>query len=202
MTISPIHQAIISSLASMRTDAAPHAAPLSVAFKGEKEQHYVPQENVKRAPQDRRSAEQIIDDNPILKNLGHQKDINRELAYERLGDWTAGNPDPESRADAAYNAARVLNWIDTSQTARGKSRGEYSDNGDLEGITSSGDARRGTPAGMWKDFTEKGYSALRSDHRLDDNNDSHVTAKGTNYDNVDMVFAYTVDDRYEKAGLL
>ena len=132
-----------------------------------------------RPPGDTRSAEQIIDDNPILKNLGHQKDINRSLAYERVGDWTSNNPDPDARADAAFNAARVLNYIDTSLSASGKPRGKSHDNGELEGITSSGDARRGTPAGMWKDFTEQGYTALRDDHRLDTTSDSYVKEDGT-----------------------
>ncbi|AZE53388.1 hypothetical protein C4K03_1217 [Pseudomonas synxantha] len=140
-----------------------------------------------RPPGDNRTAEQIINDNPILKNLGHQKDINRPLAYKRLGDWTSNNKDPEARADAAFNAARVLNYIDTSLSADGKHRGKAHGNGDLEGITRSGDARHGTPAGMWKDFTEQGYSALREHHRLDSTSDTHVRKDGTNKDNVQWV---------------
>ena len=137
-----------------------------------------------RPGRDHRSAERIIDDNPILKRLGHQKDINRELAYKRLGDWTASNPDPDARADAAFNAARVLNYIDASLSATGEDRQQASGNGDLEGITSSGDARHGTPAGMWKDFTEQGYGALRADHRLDTTSDSHVRSDGSNKDDL------------------
>lgn len=137
-----------------------------------------------RPPGDNRTAEQIINDNPILKNLGHQKDINRPLAYKLLGDWTSNNKDPQARADAAFNAARVLNYIDTSLSADGKHRGKAHGNGDLEGITRSGDARHGTPAGMWKDFTEQGYSALREHHRLDSTSDTHVKADGTNKDNL------------------
>ena len=137
-----------------------------------------------RPPGDTRTAEQIIEDNPILKNLGHQKDINRSLAYQQLGDWTSNNKDPQARADAAFNAARVLNYIDTSLSADGKHRGKAHGNGDLEGSTRSGDARHGTPAGMWKDFTEQGYSALRDHHRLDSTSDTHVKADGTNKDNL------------------
>ncbi|WP_238344533.1 hypothetical protein [Pseudomonas lactis] len=140
-----------------------------------------------RPPGDNRIAEQIINDNPILKNLGHQKDINRPLAYKLLGDWTSNNKAPEARADAAFNAARVLNYIDTSLSADGEHRGKAHGNGDLEGITRSGDARRGTPAGMWKDFTEQGYYALRDDHRLDSTSDTHVRADGTNKDNLQWV---------------
>lgn len=137
-----------------------------------------------RPPGDNRTAEQIINDNPILKNLGHQKDINRSLAYKLLGDWTSNNKDPDARADAAFNAARVLNYIDSSLSADGEHRGKTHGNGDLEGITRSGDARHGTPAGMWKDFTEQGYLALREHHRLDSTSDTHVRKDGTNKDNV------------------
>lgn len=137
-----------------------------------------------RPPGDNRTAEQIINDNPILKKLGHQKDINRSLAYKLLGDWTSNNKDPDARADAAFNAARVLNYIDTSLSADGEHRGKAHGNGDLEGVTRSGDARHGTPAGMWKDFTEQGYLALHEHHRLDSTSDTHVRKDGTNKDNV------------------
>jgi len=137
-----------------------------------------------RPPGDNRTAEQIINDNPILKNLGHQKDVSRSLAYKLLGDWTSNNKDPDARADAAFNAARVLNYIDTSLSADGEHRGKAHGNGDLEGITRSGDARHGTPAGMWKDFTEQGYLALHEHHRLDSTSDTHVRKDGTNKDNV------------------
>ncbi len=144
---------------------------------------------------DTRSAEEIIAANPILANLGDQKDINRDGAYEQLamegpngekrsGDWTKDNPDPEARADAAYNAARVLNYIDDSEGANGGDRGDKVGNGDLEGITNDGDARHGTPAGNWKDFTEQGYGALKADHKLDETNDTHVKANGSNKDNL------------------
>ncbi|WP_248134402.1 hypothetical protein [Pseudomonas sp. W2Jun17] len=146
-----------------------------------------PEISTGRPPGDTRTADEIINDNPILKNLGHQKDINRPLAYKLLGDWTSNNKDPESRADAAFNAARVLNYIDTSLSTTGEHRGKAHDNGDLEGITRSGDARHGTPAGMWKDFTEQGYSALRHHHRLDSTNDRHVTQGGANKDNLQHV---------------
>ena len=150
----------------------------SVAITGEKALGSVPAQNVQRPENDHRSAEQIILDNPILKNLGPQKEIHLALIKERLGDWTASNPDPESRADAAYNAARVLNWIDTSLTAIGEDRGEYSNNGVLEGYTSTGYAAFGTPAGAWEGFIEHGYHVLNRDRRLEWTNDANVTAEG------------------------
>lgn len=150
----------------------------SASNTGEKDLRSVPRENVTRPESDRRSAEQIILDNPILKNLGPQKERHLALIKERLGDWTASNPDPASRADAAYNAARVLNWIDTSLSAVGKDRGEYSNNGVLEGYTRNGNAAFGTPAGAWEGFIEQGYHILNRDHRLEWTNDANVTPEG------------------------
>lgn len=166
---------------------------------GEKDLQHVPRENVKRPPGDSRTAEQIINDNPILKSLDRQKSISRdlfytvdgepfvmkpktesnifvELAYQTLGDWTANNMDPESRADAAYNAARVLNWIDSCLTAQGHSRGKDSNNGELEGFTQSGFAIDGTPASMWQDFTQEGYGALPYYRRLEPRDDNVLEA--------------------------
>ncbi len=154
------------------------------AVNTEKDTSTKPTEATGRPKGDTRSADEIIAANPILAKLGDQKDINREGAYKQLGDWTANNKDPEARADAAYNAARVLNYIDASHTAKDADRGELAGNGDLEGITKDGDSRHGTPAGNWKDFTEQGYAALKDDHRLDKTNDTHVTEKGGNKDNL------------------
>ncbi len=151
-----------------------------VLKQSEKDVSSKPTASTGRPDGDNRSADEIIEANPILKNLGSQKDINREGAYKQLGDWTANNKDPEARADAAYNAAKVLNYIDTSQGADGKDRSQVSGKGDLYGITKDGDARHGTPAGNWKDFTEKGYGALKDDHRLDKTNDPWVYKDGTN----------------------
>lgn len=45
---------------------------------------------------DNRSADQIINDNPVLKNLGNQKDIKQEELKKQFGDWTANNPDEKA----------------------------------------------------------------------------------------------------------
>ncbi|CAM9275230.1 unnamed protein product, partial [Ectocarpus sp. 12 AP-2014] len=134
-----------------------------------------------RPPGDTRTAEEIIDDNPVLKNLGDQKDIKRDLLKEQCGDWTSDNTDPESRADAAYNMAKVLNWIDGSNDSDGNSRGLA--DGDIQGITSSGDARHGTEAGKLKDFAEQGFGVFSDDQRLDKTNDKQVRKDGSNKDN-------------------
>ncbi|MDU4093242.1 MAG: hypothetical protein E7H57_08210 [Pantoea sp.] len=136
-----------------------------------------------RPPGDNRSAEQILEDNPVLKNLGNQKDIKQPQLKERFGDWTANNPDPKSRADAAYNMSRVLNSVKGLNDRDGGDRGDVHTNGKIEGITKSGDARHGTEAGVLKDIAEKGLSALPADGNLPQTKDTHVRKDGTNKDN-------------------
>jgi hypothetical protein len=163
----------------------------------ENEKSGMPSPDDKRPPGDNRTAEQIINDNPVLKNLGDQKDINREGLKKQCGDWTENNPDPKSRADAAYRMAKVLNHIDTSKGAKGGDRGgKAAGDGNIEGITKDGDARHGTEAGNLKDFSEKGYSALKKDHRLDTTNDTHVKEDGSNYDN----FQWAAHEAEKKLG--
>ncbi|MGP3591664.1 hypothetical protein [Vagococcus sp. WN89Y] len=136
-----------------------------------------------RPPGDNRSAEQIIDDNPVLKNLGNQKDIKREQLKERFGDWTDANKDPKSRADAAYNMSCVLNSVKSLNARDGSERKEISANDKIEGITKDGDARHGTEAGVLKDIAEQGLKMLPENKQLPDTKDTHVRLDGTNKDN-------------------
>lgn len=140
--------------------------------------------NLKGRPTgDNRSAQEIIDANPVLKNLGNQKDIKRDELKKRFGDWTEDNPDPASRADAAYNMARVLNSIKGLNNREGGARGDLANNGKIDGITKSGDARHGTEAGVLKDIAEQGLKALPGNRNLPQTKDSHVRLDGTNKDN-------------------
>jgi hypothetical protein len=173
------------STSSTSSPVAPaRVAPPTV--ESEKNTSYKPTEASGRPEGDHRSAEDIIRANPILAKLGDQKDINRQGAYKQVGDWTDTNKDPEARADAAYNAAKVLNYIDSSETAKGKDRGGVANNGDLEGLTSKGEARPGTPVASWKDFTERGYATLNDDHKLNATKDPQVRDNGTTYNNIDF----------------
>lgn len=141
-------------------------------------------ENLKGRPAgDNRSAEQIIDENPVLKNLGDQKDIKRDELKKRFGDWTEDNKDPESRADAAYNMSKVLNSIKGLNSSDGSARTEVSENDKIEGITKDGDARHGTEAGVLKDIAEQGLKMLPDNKNLPETNDTHVRKDGTNKDN-------------------
>lgn len=60
--------------------------------------------DTRRPSGDFRSAQQIIDDNPLLKNLGNQSGVKDKLR-ERVGDF-------EHDPDAAYRASRVLEHIE------------------------------------------------------------------------------------------
>jgi hypothetical protein len=153
---------------------------------GQSEKSGKPSASDKRPPGDNRTAEQIIEDNPVLKNLGNQKDINREGLKKQCGDWE-NDPDPQKRADAAFKVAKVLNYIDSSKNREGGEReGKVTNglgDGNIEGITKDGDARHGTEAALVKDFSEQGYGALPDDHQLTSTNDSHVRLNGSNMDN-------------------
>jgi len=136
-----------------------------------------------RPPGDNRSAGQIIDENPVLKNLGNQKDIKQPELKARFGDWTEDNKDPKSRADAAYNMACVLNSIKGLNARDGSERQEISVNGKIEGITKDGDARHGSEAGVLKDIAEQGLKMLPENKQLPETSDTHVRNDGTNKDN-------------------
>ena len=147
----------------------------------------VPSANDKRPAGDNRSAAQIVDDTPALKNLGRQKDIKFDQLCKQTGvDPKLDLKDPKQNADGVYRLAKVLEFIDSAKASTGgdrdsKVKGGVGD-GNIEGITKDGDARHGTEAGMVKDFAEKGYSFL-GEHQLPTTKDTHVKADGSNKDN-------------------
>ncbi|RKH71992.1 hypothetical protein D7X96_06480 [Corallococcus interemptor] len=147
----------------------------------------VPSANDKRPAGDNRSAAQIVDDTPVLKNLGRQKDIKFEQLCKQTGvDPKLDLKDPKQNADGVYRMAKVLEFIDSAKASTGgdrsnKVQGGVGD-GNIEGITKDGDARHGTEAGMLKDFAEQGYKFLDK-HQLPTTKDTHVKADGSNKDN-------------------
>ena len=143
-----------------------------------------PQPTDKRPAGDTRSADQIVDDNPTLKNLGNQEQVKDNLK-KQCGNWEDPNLPPDQRADAAYRASEVLNYIKTSKASDGSDRSQsVQDDGKIDGFTKDGDARHGTEAGLLKDFGEQGYGALKANHSLDTTSDTHVNKDGTNKDNL------------------
>ena len=153
----------------------------------------------KRPEGDTRSAQEIIDANPTLKNLGNQSGVKDNLK-KQVGDFER-DPGSADAADAAYGASEVLDHIKGSKTSEGKDRsGDVKDNGKIEGFTKAGDARHGTEAGLLQDFGKNGYSALKSDQTLDKTNDRHVKQDGTNMDNTTFAGREIVHGLSEAAG--
>ena len=148
----------------------------------------IPSANDKRPAGDHRSAAQIVDDTPVLNKLGRQKDIKFEELCKQTGiDPKLDLKDAKQNPDAVYRLAKVLEHIDSSKSSKGGDRASKVQNGqgdgNIEGITKDGDARHGTEAGMVKDFAEKGYASLGTDHQLPTTNDTHVKEDGSNKDN-------------------
>ncbi|WP_395807169.1 hypothetical protein [Archangium minus] len=148
----------------------------------------IPKPTDKRPRGDTRSAAEIVKDSPVLSKLGRQKDIKFEQLCKQTGvDPKLSLTDSRQNPDAVYRMTKVLEYIDSSKDSSGgdrtsKVKGGRGD-GNIEGITKSGDARHGTEAGLLKDFAEKGYGALNAEHRLDTTSDTHVKKDGSNKDN-------------------
>lgn len=138
-----------------------------------------PTADTKRPEGDTRSAEQIIDDNPVLKNLGNQSDIK-----DKLNKLVGGNM--ESDPDQAYRAAALLTYIKSSNSSAGDDRGSIVSDGKIDGFTKDGDARHGTEAGVLQDVANQGFGYLNQlpNHQLPTTSDSHVNADGSNMDNL------------------
>ncbi|MFM9272195.1 hypothetical protein ACJ7V3_18355, partial [Halomonas elongata] len=105
-----------------------------------------------RPEDDNRSAQDIIDDSPLLKNLGNQSGV-KDMLKERVGDF-------EKDADAAYRAIQVLEHVEKFDEDGNRLANDKIDNGKINGFTDSGDARHGTEAGRLQDFGKYGFSHL------------------------------------------
>lgn len=109
---------------------------------------------------DKRSAQDIIDDNPLLKNLGNQSGV-KDMLKEKVGDF-------EKDADAAYRAAQVLDRV-TLYDSEGKPQsGDSVANSSIDGFTSSDEARHGTEAGRLQDFGKYGFESLPDAQKAED----------------------------------
>lgn len=108
-----------------------------------------------RPKDDTRTAQEIIDDSPLLKNLGDQSDVKKMLE-NRVGDFTN---DP----DAAYRATQVLEHIEKLDEGGNRVAGKDVNNGRVDGFTKGGDAKHGTEAGRLQDFGKYGFSNLKGE---------------------------------------
>lgn len=114
-----------------------------------------------RPKDDKRSAKEILDDSPILKNLGNQEKV-KDMLRERVSDHT-NNKDFMGDADALYRAVQVLEHIERFDSNGNRLAGNSVDNGTVDGFTSSREARNGTEAGRLKDFGKYGFTHLKGD---------------------------------------
>ncbi|MCO4319109.1 hypothetical protein M8997_018125 [Phyllobacterium sp. 21LDTY02-6] len=102
---------------------------------------------------DNRSAEDIINDNLLLKNLGNQSGVKDKLK-DRVGDF-------EHDRDAAYRAVQVLEHIEQFDEKGKKLDGGDVGNNEINGFTNSGEAYAGTEAGRLQDFGKYGFEHLK-----------------------------------------
>ncbi|MGH6859673.1 MAG: type III effector HrpK domain-containing protein, partial [Phyllobacterium sp.] len=105
---------------------------------------------------DDRSAQDIIDDTPLLRDLGNQSGV-RDMLEERVGG------DIETDADAAFRAAQVLEHVEKFDEGGDRIVGDDVDNGRVDGFTKGGDAKHGTEAGRLQDFGKYGFSNLKGE---------------------------------------
>lgn len=101
---------------------------------------------------DKRSVEEIIDANPLLKNLGNQSGV-KDMLKERVGDF-------EKDANAAFRAAQVLDRV-TLYNEKGEAQsGGQVFNSSIDGFTKGAEAKHGTEAGRLQDFGKLGFAVL------------------------------------------
>ncbi|GGJ85896.1 hypothetical protein [Pseudomonas matsuisoli] len=113
-----------------------------------------------RPENDKRTAQEIIDGDPLLKNLGNQSGI-KDMLKERVGDF-------ENDADAAFRASQVLEHIETHDADGKVLSGGDVGNGSINGFTKGGEAKNGTEAGRLQDFGKYGFSSLKAPEPTDD----------------------------------
>lgn len=89
-----------------------------------------------RPKDDHRTADDIIHDSPLLKNLSNQSGVKDKLR-ERVGDF-------EHDADAAYRANQVLEHVERFDENGSRLAGNAIENGRVDGFTKGGDAKHGT----------------------------------------------------------
>ena len=172
---------------SSGNSAAREASRPSAKFKPtEKDTSFAPPKAMGRPSGDHRSAAQIIKGNRIFDHL--PSSIPKEDLYRHLGDWTANNPDPQTRADAAYNAARVFNYIDDLGSRVHYKTGPKAYRGRIDGqvrlqLPAPHDTVSIVPkteAALLKAFSEKGYRALGNHGTpLASNNEKITSSKPT-----------------------
>ncbi|EJN02481.1 type III effector HrpK domain-containing protein [Phyllobacterium sp. YR531] len=102
---------------------------------------------------DKRSAQDIIGDSPLLANLGNQSGV-KDMLKERVGDF-------EKDANAAFRASQILDRITMYDDKGNTLSGDDVSNTSIDGFTKSGEAKHGTEAGRLQDFGKYGFEVLK-----------------------------------------
>src|SRR5690606_1944123 len=101
---------------------------------------------------DDRSARDILDDDPLLANLGNQSGV-KDMLKDRVGDY-------ERDADAAYRASQVLEHIERFDGDGKSIVGKDVGNDKIDGFGGE-EAENGTEAGRLQDFGKYGFANLK-----------------------------------------
>ena len=112
---------------------------------------------------DRRSAERIIEQSPVLKNYLDSRDSPQLVVdlKRHVGDWTEANPDPDARANAAYDLEKVLRYIDNLDESR--LNGSEERNGKIDGFSELGVViLHNSEADRLDQFAREGYWVLHT----------------------------------------
>jgi len=109
-----------------------------------------------RPDDDKRSAQEIIEDSELLKNLGNQSGV-RDSLEQRVGG------DIDKDADAAFRAVQVLEHVEKYDANGNRLAGKDVNNGEINGFTSSDEAKPNTEAGRLQDFGKYGFSNLNGE---------------------------------------
>ncbi len=102
---------------------------------------------------DKRSAKDIIEGDPLFKQLGDHSGI-RDLMKERIGDF-------DKDADAAYRAEQILRHVELYDSNGKELSGGDVGNGEINGFSKDREAYNGTEAGRLQDFAKDGFIALK-----------------------------------------
>ena len=111
---------------------------------------------------DHRTAERIIEQSSVVKRFLEGRDhyqVGDDL-IKRVGDWTHANPDPQARADAAYDLNKVLRFIDNVDDRT--LNASHSRNGYIDGFSADGFGNlHNSEASLLQQFSWHGYETLR-----------------------------------------
>jgi hypothetical protein len=154
---------IPDSIAVPRSPTLPHwAVPTPPRYPSD-----APTANTGRTPNDQRSAEKIAS-HPLFASLKNYPKIIEDFKTQVGGDWNDSKLDPDTRANIAANAERVLIYMDSLGGAHSKANNHKIDGKNNGPTLPLPEKFRGPESEValfseaWRllDFSKDGYSAL------------------------------------------